>query len=71
MLFLNCKEEKYNRCQNYMYVIYSVYMTYQVTKIKMQDMVMQKVFSHNNSAKLDPALSIVCFALEKKTSFSE
>lgn len=34
MCFSTVKKKKYNRCQNYMYVIYSLYMTCEVTKNK-------------------------------------
>lgn len=58
--FSTVKKKKYNRCQNYMYVIYSMYMTYRVTKIKMQNMVMQKLFSNNCCSIISAQLCLFC-----------
>jgi len=56
-----------------MYVIYSMYMTYRVTKIKMQNMVMQKLFSNNCcsivSAQLCLFLSVLLEVLRRKRQF--
>lgn len=58
--FSTVKKKKYNRCQNYMYVIYSMYMAYRVTKIKMQNMVMQKLFSNNCCSIISAQLCLFC-----------